>query len=242
MPTKASNQTAQRAPQTSKITWASTVLVLLSLTTGATDAISYTRLGNVFASVMTGNMVLLGVSAGRRETTLAAYAGVSFAAYIAGAALGARLCGEQPSMRRWQERARTALTIELVLFAGLTIAWELASAHPRGNAQLIILPMAVVAMAVQASLARSMPQEAPSTTYMTGTLIAGVASLMMGSPLKQQQRRIGAVVGLIIGAGLATALVEEAPRSSPLLVMALLVSALAVSTRHKSNPDPHTES
>jgi uncharacterized membrane protein YoaK (UPF0700 family) len=240
MPTKASDQTAQRRPRTSKITWASTVLVLLSLTTGATDAISYTRLGNVFASVMTGNMVLLGVSAGKREMNLAAHAGVSFAAYIAGAALGARLCGEQPSMRRWQQRARTALTIELVLFAGLTIGWELASAHPRGNVQLILLPMAVIAMAVQASLVRSMPQKAPSTTYMTGTLIAAIASLMMGSPLKQQERRIGAVVGLISGAGLATALVEEAPRAAPLLVIVLLLSALAVSTRYKSNTDPHT--
>jgi uncharacterized membrane protein YoaK (UPF0700 family) len=202
------------------------VVVVLSVATGATDAISFTRLGNVFASVMTGNMVLLGVSAGRRDATLAAHAGISFAAYIAGSALGARLCGHQPSMPQWRNRARAALSVELALFVGVTIGWELSAAHPRETLQLGLLPIAVTAMAVQASLARSMPEQTPSTTYMTGTLTAAVSALMAGSPLRAQQRRIGAVLGLIAGAGLAAILVEEAPRTAPLLVLALLATAL----------------
>ncbi|HEX5292883.1 MAG TPA: DUF1275 family protein, partial [Streptosporangiaceae bacterium] len=41
------------------------LMVALTLVTGATDAVAFTRLGNVFTSVMTGNMVLLGVAVGR---------------------------------------------------------------------------------------------------------------------------------------------------------------------------------
>jgi uncharacterized membrane protein YoaK (UPF0700 family) len=184
-------------------------------------------------------MVLLGVSAGRRDATLAAHAGVSFAAYIAGIALGARLCGHQPSMPQWRKRAQAALGVELALLVGVTIGWELSAAHPRGSFQLGLLPMAVLAMAVQACLARSMPEQTPSTTYLTGTLTAAISALMTGSPLRDQQRRISAVLGLIAGAGLAAILVEEAPRTAPFLVLAVLVAAFAAATTDPSKRDRH---
>jgi uncharacterized membrane protein YoaK (UPF0700 family) len=37
------------------------LLVLLTLTTGAVDASCFLHLGNVFSSVITGNLILLGV-------------------------------------------------------------------------------------------------------------------------------------------------------------------------------------
>ena len=39
------------------------ILVLLSLNSGATDAVGFVALGGAFTSVMTGNMILLGISA-----------------------------------------------------------------------------------------------------------------------------------------------------------------------------------
>ena len=39
------------------------LLVLLTLTTGAVDASCFLHLGNVFSSVITGNLILLGVAA-----------------------------------------------------------------------------------------------------------------------------------------------------------------------------------
>lgn len=42
-----------------------TVLVLLSAGAGATDALVFTELGKVFASILTGNLVLLGAAVGR---------------------------------------------------------------------------------------------------------------------------------------------------------------------------------
>lgn len=50
------------------------------------DAVTFVRLGNVFSSVITGNLALLGIAAGRPEAALALNAGLVIA--VAGAALG----------------------------------------------------------------------------------------------------------------------------------------------------------
>jgi hypothetical protein len=65
--------------------------VTLTLGTGATDVASFTRLGDVFTSVMTGNLVLLGLAVGRLSGSLATHAVVALAGYLVGAAAGARL-------------------------------------------------------------------------------------------------------------------------------------------------------
>src|SRR5437763_16657344 len=38
------------------------LLIVLTLTTGALDAVTFVRLGKVFSSVITGNLVLLGIA------------------------------------------------------------------------------------------------------------------------------------------------------------------------------------
>ena len=72
------------------------LVVTLAVVSGATDAIGLLVLGGAFTSVMTGNMVLLGVAASSTDGTLAASAGFSILAFCAGAALGARLAGIRP--------------------------------------------------------------------------------------------------------------------------------------------------
>jgi hypothetical protein len=46
-------------------TMITSLAVVLTLATGATDVASFTRLGGVFASLMTGNLVLFGLAVGR---------------------------------------------------------------------------------------------------------------------------------------------------------------------------------
>src|SRR5689334_16310837 len=70
-----------------------TLVVTLAVVSGATDAIGLLALGGAFTSVMTGNMVLLGVSISSADGALAASSGFAILAFCAGAALGARLAG-----------------------------------------------------------------------------------------------------------------------------------------------------
>jgi uncharacterized membrane protein YoaK (UPF0700 family) len=64
------------------------IAIALTFGSGAMDVASFTRLGNVFASVMTGNIVLWGLAAARGSMTLASHTTVAIAGYIAGVAGG----------------------------------------------------------------------------------------------------------------------------------------------------------
>ena len=55
------------------------------------DVASFTRLGNVFASVMTGNIVLWRLGMARLSLPLASHATVAIAGYVVGVAGGSRI-------------------------------------------------------------------------------------------------------------------------------------------------------
>src|SRR6516164_2038979 len=110
------------------------LVVLLTLTTGAVDAASFLALGNVFSSVITGNMVLLGVAAGTARPALAVHSGVALAGYMAGVAAGAPLAARREgSGGAWPPSVTVTLVVELGVLSVFTVAWELAGAVPRGG-------------------------------------------------------------------------------------------------------------
>src|SRR3954463_2916464 len=91
-----------------------TLVVTLAVVSGATDAIGLLALGGAFTSVMTGNMVLLGVSVASGDGRLAASSGLAILAFCAGAALGARLAGSPRSGDGlWPRPVTVALAVEL---------------------------------------------------------------------------------------------------------------------------------
>ncbi|MFB9839202.1 DUF1275 family protein, partial [Actinoallomurus acaciae] len=71
----------RRTPRTGRLMAA---VVLLALGSGAVDAFSFAALGAVFASVMTGNLVLLGVSVVHAHLDEAMAAVSAITAYVAG--------------------------------------------------------------------------------------------------------------------------------------------------------------
>jgi Protein of unknown function (DUF1275) len=100
------------------------LVVTLAVVSGATDAIGLLALGGAFTSVMTGNMVLLGVSASSRDATLAVSSGGAILAFCAGAALGARLAGSpQRGDRVWPRAVTVGLGAEFVFMAAYASGW-----------------------------------------------------------------------------------------------------------------------
>ncbi|GLY76412.1 DUF1275 family protein [Actinoallomurus iriomotensis] len=71
----------RRTPRTGRLTAA---VVLLAFGSGAVDAFSFAGLGAVFASVMTGNLVLLGVSVVHAHLDTAVAAVSAITAYVGG--------------------------------------------------------------------------------------------------------------------------------------------------------------
>jgi hypothetical protein len=91
-----------------------TLVVALAVVSGATDAIGLLTLGGAFTSVMTGNLVLLGVSASSADGLLAIASGGAILAFCAGAALGARLAGGPTAGDRiWPRAVTVGLAVEL---------------------------------------------------------------------------------------------------------------------------------
>ncbi|MDR3036084.1 MAG: DUF1275 domain-containing protein [Kitasatospora sp.] len=222
--------------------------VLLTIGTGGTDVLSLTRLGSVFASVMTGNLVLLGLSAARASAALAGHTAVAIGGYVLGVAMGARLIALAPGRRRgtrpraagpegWPVTVTAALMLELVLLAAFAAGWELAGSHSAGACQYLLLVTATVAMGMQSTAVRGFGRGEYATTYLTGTLTSLIAGLVTpGTRRWPGWRQPGALLALAAGALINGILVAHAPAAVPAVIIAPLciVLALRAATRRRN--------
>jgi uncharacterized membrane protein YoaK (UPF0700 family) len=210
------------------------IAVVLTFASGASDVTSFTRLGNVFTSVMTGNMTVFGLAVARGSASLAAHTAVAFAGYVIGVFAGSRIVWYHtaresggPSGTGWPAHITLTLVTELVLLAGVLIGWELSGTHPAGGAQYTILVVAACAMGIQSATVNEMGLSNVSTTFLTGTLTALVSGI--GRPeAKGDARRTGVLMGLVAGAILAGALEATAAAAVPLLPILGVGTAVAL--------------
>jgi len=217
------------------------IAIALTFGSGANDVASFTRLGDVFTSVMTGNIVLLGLSLAERSVSLASHTVVSIAGYVAGVAGGTWVAhgfkvhgngkpGETDRDSVLPGHVSWALFTELVLLAGFAAGWEITGAHPAGWAEFVLLALLAAAMGIQSLSVNEMGLSHVSTTFLTGTLTGLVSSLARpGQDTKHGARRIGVLIGLAAGALLCGLLVATAPRAVPALSLAAVITALVLS-------------
>src|SRR3954454_15582087 len=91
-------------------------LLVLTISTGVIDAVSYLGLGHVFTANMTGNIVLLGFGVAGSAGLPVVAPIVSLAAFLVGSAVGGRLVA-----RRGERSLPRALWIETASLAAATI-------------------------------------------------------------------------------------------------------------------------
>ena len=207
------------------------LVVVLAFVSGSTDALGFVRLGNVFTSVMTGNLVLLGVAAGRREAALALHTGDAFVGFVAGALLGARLAGRpvrgQPM---WPRAVSRALALELAAFVFVAVWWEAVGGHPTAHTTYVLLAVNAAALGMQSSAILRFGVSGLSSTYLTGTLTTFVASLANRSD-SFPRRSFALLIAVVTGAALGAVLTVEVPRAAPLVPVVLLLAVLASARR-----------
>jgi uncharacterized membrane protein YoaK (UPF0700 family) len=195
---------------------------------GATDALSYLGLGQVFTANMTGNLVLLGVGAGRGGGAEVGRAAAAFLAFAVGVALSTRLVARPERQELWPREVTLALCVVLVAELAFLIGWELADAHPTGTGRLALIGASGLAMGTQSAGVRSLELSGISTTYVTGTLTALLGELAaLASPGVSALRRAGVLVGLLAGAVGEALLLIHARRLAPLLPLCVLAVAIA---------------
>ena len=204
------------------------LLAVLAMTAGATDAFTFLGLGGVFSSVMTANMVLLALSAGKQNGPLALHAGAALTGYIVGALAASRVTGRagQPA-DRLATRVFAVLIAEGVVLAGVAVGWEVAGAHPSGAAQVALLAGAAAAMGSQSAAVSALGIPGISTTYMTGMLTGILADLATPArPAVGSRLRLLAL--LIVGAVASGITDAQAPRLAPLIPLAPLACAIGI--------------
>ncbi len=194
------------------------VLLLLSAASGAADAFVFLCVGQVFAGVMTGNLVLLGASAaGAGEDGVALRVVTALTAYACGAASGA-LMARLP--------LAVVLLAEAVLLGAAAVLWGFALVPSYGD-RLGLLALVSLAMGIQGR-ARVTP-----TNYFTGTLtsLAGrAAARELGPGDGWVLGRLGAVVA---GAGLAAVTERWWSPGAALGAVVLVAGALALESARR---------
>ncbi len=211
------------------------LVVLLTVTTGAVDATSFLYLGHVFCSVITGTMVLLGISVGTHDPGLALNCGVALVSYVVGVVAGTPLVVRRAGRwlegwpaRRWHRATKhheiwpswltVALAGEFCMLALFSLGWELTSGRPSGVAQRLLLSAAGVAMGIQAATVRQLGEI--STTYLTGTLTGVISALATGRTPDGLRRSLGIFAALVTGAILSALITMYQPALLPIVVLA----------------------
>lgn len=212
--------------------------MLLAVNSGATDAIGFVSLGGAFTSVMTGNMVLIGLSAAKQDGALALRSALAIVLFMAGCVIGSRVAG-QPAKDDplWPRYVTRALWVELAAFAAYAIGWWLSGSHPAGNVQLLLLSVNAIALGVQSSAVLRFGVSGLSTTYMTGTLTTMMAALAAGRHPRHVLPSAQIITGLILGAAAATLLALYVPVLAPLLQLCLVLGVIVTASIRSATPE-----
>jgi uncharacterized membrane protein YoaK (UPF0700 family) len=199
------------------------LVITLTLVTGSVDAIGLLRLGGVFTSVMTGNMVFLGIAASERSGTIALHTGVAFAMYILGSFLGARVAGHasDAESQLWPRSIVNALSVELCVIMVFAVWWEFVHGAPSPDVSYALLGLNATALGIQSSAVLRFGVSGLSTTYLTGTLTQFVANFTK-KDARIQGRSGFILTALIVGAGLGALCALHAPLLAPLVPLGAL--------------------
>jgi uncharacterized membrane protein YoaK (UPF0700 family) len=215
-------------------------LTALTIASGSLDVSAFLRLGGVFASIMTSNLIFFSLAVVRANVTLGQHCTTALVGYIAGVGAGSALA--PPSGRESRlgsRRLSILLTAETILLAVYGTWWVAEGAEPQGWQQLALLGAVTFAMGLQDAAARELGDPDAGTTYMTGSLTGMIAATVTG---RQPDAGAGfAILGILAGAAAGVGLLETFPDLAPFLAVSGLGFTAGLSwIEHHHSPDPST--
>jgi len=214
-------------------------LLLLTVSTGVIDAVSYLALDRVFTGNMTGNVLFIGFGlVGVADIPLLNNA-IALLAFV----IGAVSCSRVLRGHRHESRLPTANLVMLLLVAVLSCAVALvwwAVGDLSEPALLVVTAVLAIVMGAQAIAVRSAGVADVTTIVVTSTLANLAAdSHLAGGTGERAWRRLGAVVAMGLGAVIGAVLVRFAVGPVALLaaavIMLIAVLLLALARRHERN-------
>jgi len=211
--------------------------VVLTFVTGCADAMGFLSLGGAFSSVMTGNMVLLGLSVGRADLSLGLTSAAAIASFVVGALVGAHVAGvpdERDSV--WPRRVNVALTLEIAVFCSFLVVWEATIGDRSRHLELGLLMLSATALGVQSSAIQRFGVSGLSSTYLTGTLTALIGAFAARSPRSSVLPKAQVLLALMTGAAVGAVVTAHLPSLAPALLVVPLGVVIALSARLPKDP------
>jgi uncharacterized membrane protein YoaK (UPF0700 family) len=209
------------------------LLLVMTVVTGAVDAVSILQLGHVFVANMTGNVVFLGFAFSGAKGFSVSASLVALGAFLAGAAVAGR---QFPSLEGLKRRGLGRMAAaESVLFAA---AAAVAIATTGTAARYAITLILAGAMGAQNAFARRLAVPNLTTTVLTLTL-TGLAEdpWDLGRPDSQTGRRLAAVAAILVGAAFGALLVAHTSMAWALGATTGVLAAVAMAAllpRHRT--------
>lgn len=210
------------------------LVVALTFVTGTVDALGFINLGGAFSSVMTGNMVLLGIGSASGDWTEASHVGLAILSFMLGVLGGARIARRShPDEPVWPRGATVALGAEAVLLTVVALVWIGLGGAVGPDVAQVLLALCAAALGVQSSAVQRLGVSGLSSTYLTGTLTTLIAGVAARKPAAVLLPSLLVLVALVVGAGAGWAASATIRPVAPLisLVPFLVILSVAVLTR-----------
>jgi uncharacterized membrane protein YoaK (UPF0700 family) len=202
---------------------------LLCIVSGSLDAVTVLLLGEAFASVMTGNIVLMGVAAGTTDAWRALSCVAALLGYVSGGLIGSWWTrrGRREREPIWPARVTRTLAIELVLLVGAGVVWAIFSHAQNHVLPLSLLTAAAAAMGIQGAAVRAIGTPV-STTYMTGALTGLVEALALRTRFSATHRHGAVGLASLLAGALAGGVVVLFARPAALVVPVVALTLVIV--------------
>jgi uncharacterized membrane protein YoaK (UPF0700 family) len=192
------------------------ILLVMTAVTGIVDAVSYLALGHVFTANMTGNVVLLGFAVAGVKGLSAARSLAALFCFFAGAIFGGRVSVPQTPG-------------PLLVETALLLLASMAALLPDQNLSVYcVIAITAATMGYRNAVVRKIGLPDLTTTVLTLTITGlGADSRLAGGENPRWQRRVAAVLALVVGAFVGAQAVNRSTALA-LMVAALITSSCAV--------------
>jgi predicted MFS family arabinose efflux permease/uncharacterized membrane protein YoaK (UPF0700 family) len=208
------------------------LLLLLTFSSGAVDAICFLGLGKVFTAFMTGNFVFLALRIGGASGPHVASILASMGAFSLGVGGATRFLHRDQSADVWPRSVTRVLAASASAQAVFLALWIAVGGRPSLTFAVCLLGISGLAMGIQTAAVFSLGIQGVFTTAATATFTVLSGDAAHWANHQPERRRLAALLLALTGGAVAGAVLIDNARSLapvvPLVSSTLVVSFAAV--------------
>jgi uncharacterized membrane protein YoaK (UPF0700 family) len=203
------------------------LLMALTFSSGAIDAICFLALGKVFTAFMTGNFVFFGLRVAGAPGPYLSSVVIAIGVFSAGVFLSSRIVNPTRGTGVWPRRVTAALAVSVLAHACFVIVWLIVSGRPSLGSANLLLGVSALAMGVQTGAVFSLGVTGVFTTAATATTTVLMGDVAHWATTAADRRRMaGILLALATGAIAGGLLVVHARSWAPVLPLVVTATTL----------------